>query len=119
MLVLSPLDELPAPESVVHRTANTTVYLRRPTGEDAQLGVGELVISSTKFTFHTENGLGFSLAYPQISLHAISRDLSNFHSECLYLMFEKDDQQQQQHQDSPADQDNSDNSEATVLPYRQ
>lgn len=48
MLVLSPLDELPAPESVVQRTGNTTVYLRRPTGEDALLGVGNLSIGTDK-----------------------------------------------------------------------
>lgn len=41
-----------------------------------------------RFTWRTENGQGFSLEYPQISLHATSRDLNNFHSECLYLMFE-------------------------------
>ncbi|OTF69274.1 methylosome subunit pICln-like protein, partial [Euroglyphus maynei] len=37
------------------------------------------------FTWRKENGQGFSLEYPQISLHATSRDLNNFHSECLYL----------------------------------
>jgi nucleotide-sensitive chloride channel 1A len=34
------------------------------------------------------NGQGFSLEYPMISLHAISRDLTNFHSECLFLMID-------------------------------
>lgn len=43
---------------------------------------------SSRFIWCADNGQGFSLTYPEISLHAISRDLNNFHSECLYLMFE-------------------------------
>lgn len=35
-----------------------------------------------------ENGQGFSLEYPDISLHAVSRDLNTFPDECLYLMVE-------------------------------
>ena len=46
------------------------------------------LLFSFRFTWRTENGQGFNLEYPQISLHATSRDLNNFHSECLYLMFE-------------------------------
>ncbi|KPM08494.1 methylosome subunit pICln-like protein 2 [Sarcoptes scabiei] len=41
-----------------------------------------------KLIWRIENGQGFVLHYPQISLHAISRDLSNFHAECLFLLFE-------------------------------
>ncbi|XP_070538122.1 methylosome subunit pICln-like isoform X2 [Ptychodera flava] len=32
------------------------------------------------------SGKGFSLEYPAISLHAVSRDLSSFPHECLYVM---------------------------------
>jgi hypothetical protein len=35
-------------------------------------------------------GEGFSLEYPHISLHAVSRDLSSFPQECLYLMLDAD-----------------------------
>ena len=35
-------------------------------------------------------GQGFSLQYPAISLHAISKDLSAFPHECLYLMVDGD-----------------------------
>ena len=31
---------------------------------------------------------GFSLEYPHIALHAVSRDLTQFHQECLYLMID-------------------------------
>ncbi|KAJ6218506.1 hypothetical protein RDWZM_009663 [Blomia tropicalis] len=87
MLVLSPI-ELPNDEHVKHREPNTLAYLR-----NTQLGEGTVYISEDKFIWSTDNGQGFVLTYPQISLHAISRDLNNFHSECLYLMFEKDDEQ--------------------------
>lgn len=36
------------------------------------------------------SGEGFSLEYPHISLHAVSRDLSSFPHECLYLMLDAD-----------------------------
>ena len=29
---------------------------------------------------------GFSLEYKHIAMHAVSRDLTQFHQECLYLM---------------------------------
>nr|XP_046918682.1 methylosome subunit pICln-like isoform X2 [Dermatophagoides farinae] len=76
----------------------------------------------SRFTWRTENGQGFNLEYPQISLHATSRDLNNFHSECLYLMFEDNNNENatqhiQSHIDGDygynanvlGDQDNDDN----------
>jgi Regulator of volume decrease after cellular swelling len=38
-----------------------------------------------------EGGQGFALEYPQISLHAISKDLTHFPDECLYLMVDVND----------------------------
>ena len=35
-----------------------------------------------------DNGEGFTLDYPAISLHAISRDTSSFPHQCLYLMLD-------------------------------
>jgi nucleotide-sensitive chloride channel 1A len=35
-----------------------------------------------------EQGLGFLLSYPSISLHAISRDVSAYPKPCLYIMFD-------------------------------
>jgi nucleotide-sensitive chloride channel 1A len=34
------------------------------------------------------SGQGFSLEYPHISLHAVSKDPSAFPQECLYLMLD-------------------------------
>ena len=38
--------------------------------------------SKVKFEFWQ----GFSLEYKHVALHAVSRDLTQFHQECLYLM---------------------------------
>lgn len=53
-----------------------------------------------RLTWLHDNGQGFDLDYPKITLHAISKDLNNFPSECLYLLVESD-----------ADQESSDNSQ--------
>lgn len=86
MLVLSPI-ELPRPdEQVKHLEPNTVAFV-----QSNQLGDGTLFISASKLIWRSDDGQGFVLTYPQVSLHAISRDLSNFPSECLYLMYEPDD----------------------------
>jgi len=36
----------------------------------------------------SDNGQGFTLNYPNISLHAISKDQNAFPKPCLYVMFE-------------------------------
>ena len=93
MLVLSPV-ELPSTSTtnsdaqiqVKHLEPNTTVY-----HGNTQFGTGEgtLSITTEKLIWRSDtDGQGFTLAYPEISLHAISKDLSNFHSECLYLMLD-------------------------------
>ena len=53
-----------------------------------------------RLTWLHDNGQGFDLDYPKITLHAISKDLNNFPSECLYLLVESD-----------ADQESSDNNQ--------
>jgi hypothetical protein len=34
----------------------------------------------------SSSGQGFSLEYPHIALHAVSRDLQAYPSECLYIL---------------------------------
>ncbi|XP_027200246.2 chloride nucleotide-sensitive channel icln [Dermatophagoides pteronyssinus] len=77
------------PQTLAFITTTTTTTIQNQNQNNHQLlGEGTLFIGEDRFTWRTENGQGFSLEYPQISLHATSRDLNNFHSECLYLMFE-------------------------------
>lgn len=74
----------PPTEGIRHQQANTTVDI-----DGKELGNGTLFISESSVAWQKEsNGLGFSLLYPGISLHAISRDLSAFPHECLYLMID-------------------------------
>ena len=39
-------------------------------------------------TWLSDNGQGFALNYPNISLHAISKDQNAFPKPCLYVMFD-------------------------------
>lgn len=73
----------PNDEEVKHRELNTTVFIK-----DFNLGKGTLFVAKNRLSWLTDNGQGFSLEYPIISLHAVSRDLTNFHSECLFIMID-------------------------------
>ncbi|VDP14787.1 unnamed protein product [Soboliphyme baturini] len=57
---------------------------------DRDLGPGCLYVSESRVVWIGDHGNGFSLEYQAIALHALSRDLSNFPEECLYLMIDVD-----------------------------
>ncbi|KAF6102775.1 chloride nucleotide-sensitive channel 1A [Phyllostomus discolor] len=50
------------------------------------LGTGTLYIAESRLSWLDGSGLGFSLEYPTISLHAVSRDLHAYPREHLYVM---------------------------------
>ncbi|NP_001081766.1 methylosome subunit pICln [Xenopus laevis] len=50
------------------------------------LGPGTLYIAESRLSWLNGSGLGFSLEYPSISLHAISRDTAAYPEEHLYVM---------------------------------
>ncbi|XP_060032687.1 methylosome subunit pICln isoform X3 [Erinaceus europaeus] len=50
------------------------------------LGTGTLYVAESRLSWLDGSGLGFSLEYPTISLHAVSRDLSAYPREHLYVM---------------------------------
>ena len=50
--------------------------------------MGTLYISDARVSWVGIHSQGFSLEYPHIALHAVSRDLTQFHQECLYLMID-------------------------------
>ena len=81
MVVVSSLG--PPEEGVRLKVKNTGVYINRK-----QLGMGVLYISEARVSWVGIQGQGFSLEYPHIALHAVSRDLTQFHQECLYLMID-------------------------------
>jgi nucleotide-sensitive chloride channel 1A len=39
---------------------------------------------------NSSSGQGFSLEYPHIALHAVSRDLQAYPSECLYILVDSE-----------------------------
>ncbi|XP_002741509.1 methylosome subunit pICln-like [Saccoglossus kowalevskii] len=73
---------LPPPtEGIRHKQENTSANID---GKD--MGLGTLFITESCLSWTDTSGKGFSLQYPAISLHAVSRDLTAFPHECLYVM---------------------------------
>ncbi|EEC03184.1 methylosome subunit pICln [Ixodes scapularis] len=78
------LTSFPPPEQGIrHREEATAAYIQR-----RELGKGTLYIAESRVSWVGENSAGFSLEYPSVALHAVSRDLSSFPQECLYLMID-------------------------------
>lgn len=71
----------PPTEGVRHEQAETTAIL-----DGHGLGCGTLYVAETRLSWFDGSGMGFSLEYPSISLHAISRDLGTYPQEHLYVM---------------------------------
>ncbi|XP_007552416.1 methylosome subunit pICln isoform X2 [Poecilia formosa] len=71
----------PPTEGVRHEQAATTAVL-----DGQRLGCGTLYVAETRLSWFDGSGLGFSLEYPSIGLHAISRDVSAYPQEHLYVM---------------------------------
>uniref|UniRef100_A0A671UA57 Methylosome subunit pICln n=1 Tax=Sparus aurata TaxID=8175 RepID=A0A671UA57_SPAAU len=76
------LKSLPTPtEGVRHEQAETTAVM-----DGQKLGCGTLYVAETRLSWFDGSGMGFSLDYPTIGLHAISRDVSAYPQEHLYVM---------------------------------
>jgi len=73
MVVLSNFP--PPTNGIRHEQPSTTVHIN-----DREIGKGTLFITESS------SGQGFSLEYPHIALHAVSRDLQAYPSECLYIL---------------------------------
>ncbi|XP_069748179.1 methylosome subunit pICln isoform X2 [Narcine bancroftii] len=50
------------------------------------LGTGTLYIAESQLSWFDGSGMGFSLEYPSISLHAVSRDVTVYPQEHLYVL---------------------------------
>lgn len=75
------LSDFPVPNTgIQHKQENTQAFVD---GND--VGNGTLYIAESQVTWVTAQGSGFSLEYPKICLHAISRDLTSFPQECLFV----------------------------------
>uniref|UniRef100_A0A8B9NU48 Methylosome subunit pICln n=2 Tax=Palaeognathae TaxID=8783 RepID=A0A8B9NU48_APTOW len=79
---MSFLKRFPPPaEGVRHQQPDTEAVLA-----GRGLGAGTLYIAESRLSWLDNSGLGFSLDYPTISLHAVSRDLNAYPWEHLYVM---------------------------------
>ncbi|MCJ8742249.1 hypothetical protein PDJAM_G00079960 [Pangasius djambal] len=70
----------PPREGVRHEEVDITAVL-----DGKRLGSGTLCVAESRVCWVDGSGVGFSLDYPSISLHAISRDLSAYPAEHLYV----------------------------------
>ncbi|KAK6195250.1 hypothetical protein SNE40_000720 [Patella caerulea] len=73
----------PPTEGIRHQQDNTAAVI-----DQKELGNGTIFIAESRLSWRGVDGSGFSLEYKSINLHAVSRDLSAFRSECLYLMLD-------------------------------
>uniref|UniRef100_A0A8C2FL17 Methylosome subunit pICln n=1 Tax=Cyprinus carpio TaxID=7962 RepID=A0A8C2FL17_CYPCA len=103
MVVLKSLH--PPSEGVRLQQADTTAVL-----DGKRLGSGTLFVAEAHLSWFDGSGMGFCLEYPSISLHAISRDLSAFPEEHLYVMVNAklDDEAEAEQQDKASDDEESD-----------
>uniref|UniRef100_H0ZS24 Methylosome subunit pICln n=1 Tax=Taeniopygia guttata TaxID=59729 RepID=H0ZS24_TAEGU len=79
---MSFLKRFPPPsDGVRHQQPDTEALLA-----GRSLGSGTLYIAESRLSWLENSRVGFSLDYPTISLHAVSRDLSAYPREHLYVM---------------------------------
>jgi len=78
------LTSFPPPSvGIRHTQPNTIAHVQA-----SDLGKGTLYIAESRVSWVSEAGQGFSLEYPAISLHAVSRDVSTYPHDCLYLLLD-------------------------------
>ncbi|KAM6988253.1 methylosome subunit pICln isoform 1-T1 [Tautogolabrus adspersus] len=97
----------PPTEGVRHEQAETTAVMG-----GQRLGCGTLYVAETRLSWFDGAGLGFCLEYPTIGLHAISRDVSAYPQEHLYVMVngKVGDENEAEMAEKAADEDEDDNS---------
>nr|XP_043887281.1 methylosome subunit pICln isoform X2 [Solea senegalensis] len=105
MVVLKNLH--PPTEGVRLEQAETTAVM-----DGQRLGCGTLFVAETRLSWFDGSGMGFSLEYPTIGLHAISRDVSAFPQEHLYVMVngKLSDENETEMAEKAADDDGDDGS---------
>ncbi|XP_012286050.1 methylosome subunit pICln [Orussus abietinus] len=82
MVVLS--NFLAPQEGIRHEEPDTTLYVN-----DREVGKGTIYIAESSLSWiDTNNQQGFSLEYPHISIHAVSRDEQVHSRQCLYIMLD-------------------------------
>ncbi|XP_078258157.1 methylosome subunit pICln isoform X2 [Rhinoraja longicauda] len=88
------------------------------------LGTGTLYIAESRLSWFDGSGMGFSLEYPTISLHAVSRDSTVYPQEHLYVMVNaklgdesKDGNMEEKASEGEEDEDDEDASPITEVRF--
>lgn len=109
MVVLSNFP--PPTEGIKHQQPFTVAIVN-----NREVGKGTLFIAESRLAWvNSSTGQGFSVEYPNISMHAISRDLQAYEQECLYLML--DVKLEEVVSDDTANDDDSDGSNMTEMRF--
>ncbi|XP_054284080.1 methylosome subunit pICln-like [Macrosteles quadrilineatus] len=78
------LTSFPAPtDGIKHEQPRTKLFVI-----DQEFGIGTLYITESKLTWINNDGEGISFLYPQISVHAVSRDVQQYGAECLIVVLD-------------------------------
>ncbi|KAM8814753.1 methylosome subunit pICln isoform 2-T2 [Rhynchonycteris naso] len=82
------------------------------------LGTGTLYIAESRLSWLDGSGLGFSLEYPTISLHAVSRDLNAYPREHLYVMVNARFGEESKESDADEEEEDSDDDIEPIAEFR-
>ncbi|XP_066105621.1 methylosome subunit pICln isoform X2 [Saccopteryx bilineata] len=82
------------------------------------LGTGTLYIAESRLSWLDGSGLGFSLEYPTISLHAVSRDLTAYPQEHLYVMVNAKFGEESKESDADEEEEDSDDDIEPIAEFR-
>jgi len=75
----------PPTEGIKHEQPSTTLVLN-----GREIGTGTLYIAESQFSWRDgQSGQGFTLLYPHIGIHAVSRDIEKFGRPCLYVIVDQ------------------------------
>ncbi|CAG9763254.1 unnamed protein product [Ceutorhynchus assimilis] len=76
------LNSFAHPDSnIVHQQRNVRAILNKK-----DLGIGTLFISERTLCWQEKDDAGFSIGYPDVTLHAISKDETIYPTQCVYIM---------------------------------
>ncbi|XP_064221395.1 methylosome subunit pICln isoform X1 [Aotus nancymaae] len=82
------------------------------------LGTGTLYIAESRLSWLDGSGLGFSLEYPTISLHALSRDRSDCLGEHLYVMVNAKFEEESKESVADEEEEDSDDDVEPITEFR-
>ncbi|XP_014673892.1 PREDICTED: methylosome subunit pICln-like [Priapulus caudatus] len=101
----------PPSDGIVRQEDSCQAYIG-----NKHLGAGTLYIAESCLSWVGEDSRGFSLEYPDISLHAVSKDVSYFPHECLYLLVNGslEDKEEGMGDDDSTEEDDGEDDEKTT-----